>query len=193
LGRSELTPGERAELAAYEDVIRRSVAAEQPAAAPDVTASVLERIARIDPVRRHRGVAVRALSWLWQPRPISLRPALVMAAAVALLLLRGLFTPAAPVPREVRDVFVQFRLDAPDAERVELAGDFTDWQPGYALYETAPGVWSRMVSLQAGVYDYAFVIDGVRWVPDPLAPQVDDGFGGRNSRLTLVSPVRDRT
>jgi hypothetical protein len=28
-------------------------------------------------------------------------------------------------------------------------------------------------------------VDGARWVPDPAAPAVDDGFGRRNSVLTL--------
>lgn len=39
-----------------------------------------------------------------------------------------------------------------------------------------------------GVHDYAFVVDGERWVADPYAPGIDDGFGGRNSRLTLLAP-----
>jgi hypothetical protein len=32
------------------------------------------------------------------------------------------------------------------------------------------------------------VVDGREWVPDPYAPQIGDGFGGTNSRLTLLSP-----
>jgi hypothetical protein len=41
------------------------------------------------------------------------------------------------------------------------------------------------VPLRPGVHDYAFVVDGERWVADPNAPQVDDSFGGTNSRISL--------
>jgi hypothetical protein len=37
------------------------------------------------------------------------------------------------------------------------------------------------------VHDYAFIIDGQRWVTDPYAAAVQDGFGGSNSRITLVA------
>jgi hypothetical protein len=39
--------------------------------------------------------------------------------------------------------------------------------------------------LPAGQHQYAFVVDGARWVADPGAPAVDDGFGRRNSVLSL--------
>ena len=44
------------------------------------------------------------------------------------------------------------------------------------------------VPLTQGVHDYAFVVDGQQWVPDPYAPQINDGFGGTNSRLALLPP-----
>jgi hypothetical protein len=150
----------------------------------------MQRIAdleRVQPAaslpRRRRGV----WQWLWEPRPVTLRfrPALLAALLVlaaipaARLLSRGSATP---------HVLVQFRLDAPDASRVQLAGDFTDWQPAYTLHETKAGVWSLVVPVAAGVHDYAFIIDGQRWIPDPLAPPIDDGFGGTNSRLTVLAP-----
>ncbi len=51
-------------------------------------------------------------------------------------------------------------------------------------------MWSVTVPLEPGVHDYAFVVDGEQWRPDPLAPSVDDGFGGTNSRLALLPPDR---
>jgi len=50
-----------------------------------------------------------------------------------------------------------------------------------------------VVPLEAGVHDYAFVVDGEVWTPDPLATSVDDGFGGENSRLSLLPPERIKT
>jgi 1,4-alpha-glucan branching enzyme len=85
-------------------------------------------------------------------------------------------------------VFVQFRLDA-SASRVQLAGSFTNWEPRYDLRQSAPGIWTITVPLTQGVHDYAFVVDGQRWIPDPYAPQIGDGFGGTNSRLALMSPA----
>jgi 1,4-alpha-glucan branching enzyme len=85
-------------------------------------------------------------------------------------------------------VYVQFRLEASGASQVALVGSFTAWQPDYELRETAPGTWSILVPLRPGVYDYAFVVDGREWVADPHAFQIDDGFGGTNSRIALPSP-----
>lgn len=80
---------------------------------------------------------------------------------------------------------MQFRLEA-DATQVQLAGSFTNWALSYELHQIAHGVWTVTVPLTPGVHDYAFVLDGQRWVADPYAPHVDDGFGGMNSRLTLL-------
>ena len=68
-------------------------------------------------------------------------------------------------------------------------GSFTGWERRYELYQTAPGLWSITVPLAEGVHDYAFLVDGRQWVADPYASQVSDGFGGINSRLTLLLPT----
>jgi 1,4-alpha-glucan branching enzyme len=82
---------------------------------------------------------------------------------------------------------VQFHLETA-AMRVQLAGSFTNWEPRYELRQSAPGIWTITVPLTEGVHDYAFVVDGQQWVPDPHAPQIGDGFGGTNSRLALLHP-----
>jgi 1,4-alpha-glucan branching enzyme len=87
-------------------------------------------------------------------------------------------------------VYVQFRLEAAGAHEVALAGTFTGWRPEVRLRQTAPGTWSAVVPLRPGVHDYAFVVDGRRWVADPHAPQVDDSFGGVNSRISLPPVVQ---
>jgi 1,4-alpha-glucan branching enzyme len=49
------------------------------------------------------------------------------------------------------------------------------------------GVWELRLKLnESGEYQYQFLINGKRWVPDPNAPlQVEDGFGGTNSVLDI--------
>ena len=83
---------------------------------------------------------------------------------------------------------MQFRLQVREASTVRLAGSFTNWQPLYDLHETAPGLWTVTLPLPWGVHDYAFVVDGSRWVPDPYTLQIDDGFGGTGSRIALLPP-----
>lgn len=135
-----------------------------------------------------------AAGWLWNPRPISvrLRPAYAFAAAIAFALVLVL-PPGSDESRAASadaEVLVQFRLDAPQASTVEVSGSFTGWQTSHDLHQTAPGTWTVVLPLEPGVHEYAFVVDGERWMPDPLAPAVDDGFGGTNSRLSLLPPGR---
>jgi len=165
--------------------------------APDLRAAVMSRIANVDPLPSSRRVGVlgRLAQMLWAPREISIRPAFALAAAGAVVLLllvpylRQVPSPGPQLAGGAADphLFVQFRLDAP-ASRVQLAGSFTNWEPRYDLRQSAPGIWTITVPLTQGVHDYAFVVDGQQWVPDPYAPQIGDGFGGTNSRLALLSP-----
>lgn len=164
--------------------------------APDLTASVMSRIADMTPLpsSRSSGLLRRLAQMLWAPREFSIRPAYALAAVacVAIVLLVYVRQLPSSVPQLANAVddpqlFVQFRLDTA-ASRVQLAGTFTNWEPRYDLRESAPGIWTITVPLKQGVHDYAFVVDGQRWVPDPSAPQIGDGFGGTNSRLALLSP-----
>jgi hypothetical protein len=167
---------------------------------PDLEPGIMRQlhpVARAASGRRPHWL-VRFLSPLWAPTTITLtlRPAWGAAALVAVLVFMtqaGSFVPApapSPAPAAEAPFFVQFRLLADEATDVRLAGTFTAWEPRVSLHETAPGVWSILLPLTAGVHDYAFMIDGVRWIPDPHAPRVSDGFGGTNSRLTLLPPDR---
>jgi len=155
-------------------------------------------------VRRHAGSpARRAWHWLAAPRDVELRlrlrpvvwaGALAIAAGVALLLLAR--TPVAtPVPASVarggaRDsVFVRFVLYAPGARHVAVAGTFNQWDLNAAPLARAgsSGVWSTTLALPVGQHQYAFVVDGERWVADPAAPAIDDGFGRRNSMVAVTA------
>jgi len=75
-------------------------------------------------------------------------------------------------------------LRAPDAQRVEVAGDWNDWTPTPATL-AVDGTWYSDVRLQPGEHRYAFRVDGKRWmVPEGVA-SVDDGFGGRSALVTV--------
>jgi hypothetical protein len=94
----------------------------------------------------------------------------------------------APAPALQQDVVpVQFRLAAPGADKVSVAGDFNDWDVGsLSLTDDGDGVWTATVPLPPGRYGYMFVVDGEHWVVDPAAEAVEpDGFGGQNALLRI--------
>jgi hypothetical protein len=166
---------------------------------PDLGPAVLRRIRDAGlapaPTAAKRPAAVRIVNWFWSPRPIALqwRPAYAFALLVLLAL-----TPLAG--RALMDstpshqqVLVQFRLDAPDARGVQLAGNFTNWKATVAMNRTGNGVWTVVLPLEPGVHSYSFVVDGERWVADPTAPAVSDGFGGQNSQLAVMVPDQARS
>jgi hypothetical protein len=195
-----LTAEQRARAESLSRTLDRAAAHLRAMPAPDLAARVMAALPRQAPARRPAWRA--ALDWLWNPQPVRLtfRPAYalaggfaaVAAAAIALPQLRDDQAPPpavqASAPRPANGapvVYVQFRLEAGDARQVSIAGTFTGWQPTLELRETEPGVWTALVPLRPGVHDYAYVVDGTEWRPDPNAPQVDDSFGGTNSRITL--------
>jgi 1,4-alpha-glucan branching enzyme len=79
-------------------------------------------------------------------------------------------------------------IAAPDARTVSVAGSFNHWDPNsHPLADPdKSGRWAATLPLPPGRYEYLFVIDGETWVPDPEAPSVDNGLGGRNSIVTVT-------
>src|SRR5206468_11282473 len=158
-------------------------------------------------VRRHAASPVRR-AWrrLTAPRDVELRlrvrpwtvwaGALAAAAAVVLLVSRAPAPSSPPrdagLPARVAShdsVYVRFVLYAPTAQRVAVAGTFNQWdQHASPLARVgAGGVWAITLALPQGHHQYAFVVDGAQWVPDPAAPGVDDGFGRRNSMVAVTA------
>jgi hypothetical protein len=195
LPRSELSVTERATLERAEAALARVVNALPGADLPDLSQAVLARTRgpEAEPVKPRYPVGF--LRWLVTPRTLTIRPAWGLAAAAVLavaILVRPSSTPpdAAPTAAAAQPamVLVHFQLEAPAASDVRLAGDFTDWQPAHPLSRSESGTWSVVVPLTPGVHEYAFVVDGRDWTPDPLAPAVADGFGGVNSRVAVLTP-----
>lgn len=197
---AQLSAAEREELAAAEQAIAHALLqVPDPGPLPDVTGAVMWRIAHAPEVatssswpRQLAGL----LRWLWQPHQVQLRP--IMAVAMAVVLLAGSLAVArlqfgagrSGTGAQLANQLVQFRLGVEGVSEVVLVGDFGGWNVRYPMEQVAPGVWSTAVPLEPGVYDYAFVVDGETWVLDPLAPAVSDGFGGANSRLSVLGPDR---
>ncbi|HEX5438397.1 MAG TPA: glycogen-binding domain-containing protein [Gemmatimonadaceae bacterium] len=94
--------------------------------------------------------------------------------------------PAPIAPGVARDIQLHQERDGrcvitvrvPDARRVELMGDFTDWSP-VALESTSPGVWVVALHLSPGAHHYNVRIDGGEWTVPAESPSVADEFNGR--------------
>jgi 1,4-alpha-glucan branching enzyme len=80
-----------------------------------------------------------------------------------------------------------FRLTAPTAQKVLLAGDFTNWQQrAVAMKKGADGVWTLSLGLSPGKHNYLFIVDG-EWRDDPeCSLRVSNPFGGQNMVRQVV-------
>ena len=129
--------------------------------------------------------------WLLRPHTIRFTP--LSAGLLAAAVLAGLLLVRNPVaeggPAAAQEVFVQFALEAPGANSVAVAGDFSAWEGEYELEDLdGDGIWTGRVLLSPGVHQYMFVIDGSDWVTDPNAERYsDDGFGNRNAVIAVES------
>jgi hypothetical protein len=75
-----------------------------------------------------------------------------------------------------------------DVATVEVVGDFNGWSRGVTPLQERDGVWSTVLALPPGSYEYQFLVDGEEWVTDPLAASSrSDGFGGSNAVLDVAS------
>ncbi|HSJ24822.1 MAG TPA: isoamylase early set domain-containing protein [Longimicrobiales bacterium] len=139
----------------------------------------------------------RAVQWLLTPRPLQVRPLAPLAAAAALALVIGLQAtsgtdqPLATGLDGEAVIYVQFTLDAGNAQSVSVAGDFNDWsvESGALRDVDGSGVFRGLIAVTPGVHKYMFVVDGEEWVTDPAAERhIDDGFGMRNALLAVALP-----
>ena len=179
-----LTVSQREQLAAL------TRAAEALSALPRV--SVAARV--MTEVRRPPESAGRRVArWLTERHAvtISVRPIWSLAlaavlAAVAVIPGRG----PGPILGDQEGI-AQFVGRFPGARSVDVVGSFTDWQSGAVVLrdDEHDGIWRGTVVLPVGQHEYMFVVDGERWVTDPLAGRyVDDGFGRQNA-LLFVRPI----
>ena len=104
--------------------------------------------------------------------------------------------PAAPLPSPAALIPVAagaarpivFELDAPQAHRVQVLGDFNQWSRDGGVMQRSPdGRWRLMTLLPPGRYVYAFLVDGQRFERDPSRDAVaDPDFGVPGSELVVA-------
>ena len=101
---------------------------------------------------------------------------IVLALALGFLIGR-LITPS-PMPLSAyAQAGTLFAVVDPGAQSVAVVGDFSAWQPVPLADPDRDGVWTAVLNLPPGRYEYAFVVDG-RWIgQDPLADEYVRSFG----------------
>lgn len=123
---------------------------------------------------------VRRLAWIG------------LSASLALASLPGCGgPPPAPMPGGPEPVEggILFRYKNTNAKKVNLVGDFNEWNPTADPMsdENGDGEYTLFYPLGVGTYAYKFVVDGKNWVSDPANPSSEpDGFNGRNSIVKVI-------
>lgn len=82
----------------------------------------------------------------------------------------------------VKVTFVAPEGDTSDTDLVEIAGDFTNWEPT-TMKRRPQGDWRATFDLEPErEYEFRYRVGGERWVNDPEADgQRDNPFGDQNS------------
>jgi hypothetical protein len=121
------------------------------------------------------------------------------AALVALLARSGDRTerPTAPAPPALptptaaasaaSDVGFVLQLADVGVRHVALAGDFNGWDPAALPMQRDPatGTWRARVRLVPGRHEYSYVVNGTRWIIDPLAPRTMEQAMGPANVITV--------
>ena len=114
--------------------------------------------------------------------PRWLLPVVVALGFVTVIVLYFAFLPRAES--------VTFRIAAPAARQVFLAGSFNNWNPRqYPLSEQPQGQWQTTISLPTGRHEYKFIVDS-EWVDDvnnPNKVQLQPPLHGYNSVINVGS------
>ncbi len=85
-----------------------------------------------------------------------------------------------PALGAAREIVIQ----APTAEGVELAGDFTDWKP-VPLQPWGENAWRALLPISPGLHRLAIRIDGGAWQAPPGTRPLTSEFGGEVTEVVI--------
>jgi 1,4-alpha-glucan branching enzyme len=115
-----------------------------------------------------------------------MKPRLIIIPTLLLCTLLVACGPKHPGPEATKDG-VSFVFYAPKAASVAIAGNFNSWdiKKDSLSGPDKSGLWDIVLPLPEGRYEYLFVVNSKDWQTDPAVPEVDDGFGRKNSVLVV--------
>ncbi len=159
----------------------------------DFTANVIQKIYEEESVSKESWLE-KLIRLIIIPR-VSLKWAAALAVTLATIFLgyNMYFSPIVeeykPCPgNRLAEITFSMRADASQVKSIAVVGDFNDWDPDRDLLkdENDDGIWSVTLRLEPGRYEYMFILDGQKWIPDPSAYRyVSDGFGNKNAVLEI--------
>ena len=139
----------------------------------------------------------RCFQWISTPKTITITPFKWAPAMVCILLLFWLnfiqgfdektVSHMGGTPSKIT---LTFRFDHPGARTVALVGTFNEWTPDLCSMKLDPEskLWVCRVTVAPGRYEYAFLVNGEKIMPDPSAVFTQlDGFGNYNSVIFATS------
>jgi hypothetical protein len=91
------------------------------------------------------------------------------------------------IVRETADgARVRMRVEVPaGAERVELLGDFTLWEPVSMIRRGDR--WEAEIDVPAGTHHYGYLVNGTWYVPEDVPSAAPDEWGRMNAILVIES------
>lgn len=92
--------------------------------------------------------------------------------------------PAVALPYSTHDGITRLTLKDDRATQVDVAGDFSNWNPVPAR-RCDHGTWCAEIRIPPGHYRYAFRVDGSRWTVPDGSSAVDSDFGGKVAWLDV--------
>jgi anti-sigma factor RsiW len=191
LRRLKYDPALKNEYDAVTSALRMVGASPRPPVPPSFTQDVMRRLPR-----RTVPFGERLRNFLLRGRVLRWNMATALAVAAVLMFTSVMVSRQERAPADMAllrpaaqesAVTVRLNFYAPDAERVSVAGDFNKWRIDDRVMERqAGGVWTVEITLNPGVYNYMFVVNGRAWVTDPDAESYqDDGFGSKNAVMRV--------
>jgi 1,4-alpha-glucan branching enzyme len=85
------------------------------------------------------------------------------------------------MPRIANGKATEFKLYAPQAKKVSIAGSFNNWDTKkFSAKKDNKGNWMVKVSLKPGKYEYKFYVDGSWWNDPTCTSCIQNAFGGTN-------------
>lgn len=90
------------------------------------------------------------------------------------------------MPRIAETKPAEFKLYAPGAKKVVVAGSFNKWDTQKLLAKKdSKGSWAAKVALKPGKHEYKFIVDGA-WINDPCCTScVANSVGSHNCVLEV--------
>ena len=82
---------------------------------------------------------------------------------------------------------IQFSLEAGDAKKVSLVGEFNNWNPDAdPMQRDENGTWTKAKMLSPGNIEYKFWVDG-EWIQDPENLRTcPNCFGTQNNVVKVI-------